>query len=203
MKLYYKPGACSLASHIALHEIGAAFEIEAVDTDAARTENGTDYTRINPKGYVPALQFDDTQVLTEGPAILQYLADAYPKAGLAPSAGSMERARMLELLTFVSSELHKAFGPLFRASASEDEKTNARTNVAGKFDTAEAMLSDGRETIVPGSFTIADAYLFVVANWANFTGIGLDAWPRLAAFVERVSKRPAVQCAMKAEGLIG
>lgn len=202
MKLYYKPGACSLASHIALVEIGAPFEIVAVDTAAGRTESGDDYLQINPKGYVPALQLDDDSVLTEGPAILQFLADGHPSASLVPAVGTMDRARMLEQLTFVSSELHKAFGPLFQDTSTEAEQAKARATVGGKFDTVEKLFADGRQTLVDGQFTIADAYLFVVANWANFTGIDLARWPQLAGFVARVAQRPAVQKALSTEGLL-
>ncbi len=201
MKLYYKPGACSLASHIVLREIGAEFAIEAVDTDAGRTETGADYSAINKKGYVPALRMDDGEILTEGPAILQYLADSTPEAKLTPKVGTSERARMMELLTFVSSELHKAFGPLFRSDASDAQQADARTLVAKKFDVVEDHLADGRATVVPGQFTIADAYLFVVANWANFTGIDLSNWTRLHAYVANIGQRPSVQAALKSEGL--
>ncbi|WP_310618651.1 glutathione transferase GstA [Flexibacterium corallicola] len=202
MKLFYKPGACSLASHIALIEINAAFEIEAVDTNSGRTEHGVDYSLINSKGYVPALQLKDGDILTEGPAILQFLADKNPQANLIPDVGTKARARMLEQLTFVSSEVHKAFGPLFREGASEEEKEIARARVGYTFESIEALLSDGRDTIIPGQFTIADAYLFVVANWANFTGIDLKRWPHLKAFITNVSARPSVQSAMRAEGFL-
>lgn len=202
MKLFYKPGACSLASHIALNEINAPFELVAVDTAAGLTNGGGDYLKINPKGYVPALQLDDDNILTEGPAILQFLADEHPSAHLIPAVGTMDRARMLEQLTFVSSELHKAFGPLFQDTSSEAEQAKAREAVGRKFDIVETVFSDGRQTLVDGQFTIADAYLFVVANWANFTGIDLVQWPQLAGFVARVAQRPAVQKALSAEGLL-
>ncbi|WP_170335053.1 glutathione transferase GstA [Ruegeria arenilitoris] len=202
MKLYYKPGACPLASHIALYETGRPFEIEAVDTAAGQTESGADYHTINPKGYVPALGLDDGSVLTEGAAVLQYIADRYPEAGLAPVAGTLARARMQEQLNWIGSELHKAFGPLFRDGTSEADKDAARTAVAGKFDLIEAQLEDGREWLVSNQFSVADAYLFVVANWANFTGIDLSRWSRLAAFVSRGAARPSAQAAMRAEGLI-
>jgi glutathione S-transferase len=202
MKLFYKPGACSLASHIALNEINAPFELVAVDTVAGLTNGGGDYLKINPKGYVPALQLDDDNILTEGPAILQFLADEHPSAHLIPAIGTMDRTRMLEQLTFVSSELHKAFGPLFQDTSSEAEQAKAREAVGRKFDIVETVLSDGRQTLVDGQFTIADAYLFVVANWANFTGIDLLQWPQLAGFVARVAQRPAVQKALSAEGLL-
>ena len=202
MKLYYKPGACPLASHIALYETGVAFEIEAVDTDADRTASGEDFRTINPNGYVPALRLADGAVLTEGAAVLQLIADRHPAAGLAPAAGSFERARLHEALNWISAELHKAFGPLFRASATEDEKAVARIAVAKKFDRVETQFSDGRSWMVGNTFTVADAYLFAVANWANFTEIDLSRWPNLAALVDRVAARPSAQKAMKAEGLI-
>ena len=202
MKLYYKPGACPLASHIALHETGRPFEIEAVDTAEGRTESGADYRAVNPKGYVPALGLDDGSVLTEGPAILQYIANSNPEADLAPAAGTLARARMQEQLNWIGAELHKAFGPLFRDGTSEAGKDEARTAVALKFDLIEAQLEDGREWLVADRFSVADAYLFVVSNWANFTGIDLARWPRLAAFVSRSAARPSAQAAMRAEGLI-
>ncbi|CUJ87750.1 Glutathione S-transferase GstA [Ruegeria denitrificans] len=202
MKLYYKPGACPLASHIALYETGRPFEIEAVDTAAGQTESGADYHTINPKGYVPALGLEDGSVLTEGAAVLQFIADSHPEAALAPVAGTLARARMQEQLNWIGTELHKAFGPLFRDGTSEADKDTARTAVAGKFDLIEAQLEDGRAWLVSNQFSVADAYLFVVANWANFTGIDLSRWPRLAAFVSRSAARPSAQAAMRAEGLI-
>ncbi|APX15706.1 glutathione transferase GstA [Phaeobacter inhibens] len=202
MKLYYKPGACPLASHIALQETGRPFEIEAVDTAAGRTEGGADYLAINPKGYVPALRLEDGSILTEGPAILQYIADSHPEAGLAPAAGTFARARMQEQLNWIGTELHKAFGPLFREGTSEAGQDEARVAVAGKFDLIETQLEDGREWLVADQFSVADAYLFVVSNWANFTGIDLARWPYLAAFVSRTAARPSAQATMRAEGLI-
>ncbi|WP_411352983.1 glutathione transferase GstA (plasmid) [Leisingera aquaemixtae] len=202
MKLYYKPGACPLASHIALYETGRPFDIEAVDTAAGRTESGADYRAINPKGYVPALGLDDGSILTEGAAVLQYIADSHPAAGLAPAAGTLARARMQEQLNWIGSELHKAFSPLFREGTPEAGKDDARSAVAGKFDLIEAQLEDGREWLVENRFSVADAYLFVVSNWANFTGIDLARWPNLAAFAGRCAARPSAQAAMRAEGLI-
>lgn len=202
MKLYYKPGACSLASHIALHETGAAFEIEAVDTDAGRTETGDDFRAISPNGYVPALRLDNGAILTEGAAVLQWIADRHHNVGLAPEAGTIDRARLHEALNWISAELHKAFGPLFRSNATENNKAAAQIAVASKFDRVEAQFSDGRTWMVADRFSVADAYLFAVANWANHTGIDLARWPSLAALVARVAERPATQNAMKAEGLI-
>ncbi|SMP28418.1 glutathione transferase GstA [Shimia sagamensis] len=202
MKLYYKPGACSLASHIILQEAGLAYDIEMVDTDAGRTEAGADYHLINAKGYVPALELDAGGVLTEGPAILQFIADSNAEAGLAPAAGTLDRARVNEQLNWIGTELHKAFGPLFRNGTSEIAKDTARAAVAGKFDLIETQLKDCREWLVSNRFSVADAYLFVVSNWANFTEIDITRWPLLAAFVTRVASRPSVQRAMRAEGLI-
>ena len=202
MKLYFKPGACPLASHIALYETGHAFDIEAVDTATGLTASGADYRAINPKGYVPALGLDDGSILTEGAAVLQYIADHHPEARLAPAVGTLSRARLQEHLNWIGTELHKAFGPLFRAGTSDADKDLARTAVAGKFDFIESQLEDGREWLVADRFSVADAYLFVVSNWASFTGIDLARWPNLAAFVSRSAARPSAQAAMRAEGLI-
>ncbi len=201
MKLYYKPGACSLASHIVLREVGADFDLDRVDTENRKTETGGDFGAINANGYVPALQLDDGQVLTEGAAILQFVADQSPDAGLAPAAGTLERARLQEHLNFVASELHKAFGPFFSNSASDTEKSAAGVKVAGKLDHFEAILGDGRSYLLGDKFSVADAYLFVVANWTGPTGMGLDRWPNLKAFCARVAARGAVQAAFRAEGL--
>lgn len=202
MKLYYKPGACPLASHIILHEVGATFELDEVDTDAGRTKTGLDYKKINPKGYVPALELDSGEVLTEGASILQYIADQYPESGLAPATGTVARARLQEYLNYVGSELHKAFGPFFSSSATDEDKKEAGLNVAKKFDYVNDLLSDGRTYLLGDKFSVADAYMFVVSNWSNFVGVDLKKWPNVAAFVERVAKRPAAQAAMKAEGLV-
>lgn len=201
MKLYYSPGACSMASHIVLHEIGRPFAVERVDGAAKRTEGGADYWAINPKGKVPALEVGG-EVLTEGPAILQFVADAAGERVLAPEPGTLARARVNEVLNYTGTELHTAFGPLFNPASDEAAKEAARANVAKKFDWLEARLADGRAYLTGAQFTVADAYAFVVANWANFTGISLAAWPRLGAFVARVAARPAAQAAMRAEGLI-
>ena len=202
MKLYYKPGACSLASHIVLREIGKDFELESVDTNTQKTNSGADFTRINPKGYVPVLGLNNGEYLTEGAAILQYLADQNPEAGLAPKSGTLERARLQEHLNFISSELHKAFSPLFSASTSDVEKQNSQTNVGRKLNHIESILADGRQYLSGNTFSVADAYLFVVTNWTHPTGIGLDKWPNIAAFSKRVAGREKVQAAMRAEGLL-
>ena len=202
MKLYYAPGACSLSPHISLREAGAAFDLERVDTRTRTTESGADYLAINPKGYVPALQLDDGEVLTECAAVVQFIADRHPAAGLAPANGSLERARLQEHLNFIASELHKAFTPLFDPSAPEAAKQAAPAAVARRLDHVEWLLADGRAYLLGERFSVADAYLFTVASWTGPTGIGLDRWPRLAAFVARVAARPAVQAAMQAEGLV-
>jgi len=202
MKLYYMPGACSLASHIALRETGEPFEIDRVDGKTKATAGGEDFRTINPKGYVPALRLDDGEVLTEGAAVLQFIADRHPAAGLAPASGTLERARVQEHLNFVASELHKAFSPLFSSTLSEAERKTAQSNVARRFDLLEKTLSDGRSYLVGDTFSVADAYLFVVASWAVPTGVGLDAWPNLKAYVERIGAREAVREAMQAEGLL-
>ncbi len=202
MKLYYSPGACSLSPHIVLREADFNFEIERVDNATKRTEGGSDFREINPKGYVPVLRLDSGELLTEGAAIVQYLADQHPQAGLAPKAGTLERARLQEHLNFTASELHKAFSPLFTSGTSDADKKTATANVERRFDHIERLLADGRSHLLGNTFSVADAYLFVVASWAKPTGIGLDKWPKLAAFVERVAARPKVRDAMKAEGLL-
>ena len=201
MKLYYLPGACSLASHIALREAGVAFDLERFDKANKKTESGADFLAINPKGYVPVLTLDDGDVLTEGAAILQYIADENPKAGLAPAAGSRERVHLQAHLNYIATEVHKAFSPLFNPNSSDAEKAAAKTRVAEKLDMVEKILSDGRSYLVGNALSVADIYLFVVVNWTFPTGIGLDTWPHVAAFHQRVAARDSVQAALKAEGL--
>lgn len=201
MKLYYKPGACSLASHIVLHELGLPHEIEKVDTAAKRTESGADYLAINPKGVVPALQLDGGEVLTEGPAILQYLADSAGAESLAPKAGTLARARVQEVLNFTGSALHVAFKPMFAPHSDDAAKAGARENIGRNLDWLEGLLSDGRPFLTGTDFTVADAYAFVVAGWCPRVGVDLGRWPKVQAFVERVAARPAVARARQAEGL--
>lgn len=202
MKLYYTPGACSLASHIVLREAGFEFDTEKVDLATHSTESGADYYAINPKGYVPALMLDDGQILTEGGAIVQYLADLKPEAGLAPPPGTLERARMNEQLIFIAAELHKAYGPLFLPGASEDSKAAARENVIRRLDYVERQLSDGKPYLLGQQLTVADIYMFVVAGWAEQMEIGSGRWPKLSAFLERIGSREAVKAALQAEGLV-
>lgn len=200
MKLYIKPGACSMASHIILAEIGGDYAVELVDTANGETAGGANYREINPKGKVPALVVEG-EVLTEGPAILQYLGDRSANLDLAPEGGTMARARVNEVLNFTGTELHIAFGPLFTPASNDAQKEAARQAVAGKLDWLETRLADGRAHLTGEAFTIADAYAFVVANWANFTGIALARWPNLSAFMARVAARASVQKVLKAEGL--
>lgn len=202
MKLYYIPGACSLAPHIVLQEIGATFTTERVDGKTHTTETGADYYQVHSKGYVPALTLDGGETLTEGPAIVQYLADNSGRNDLSPALGSVERARLQAHLNFVGTELHKAFSPLFKPDSTEDEKNAARKKVNLRLDDVEAELSDGRPFFLGDAFSVADPYLFTVANWANFTGLGLGERPNLKAYVARMAERPSVKAAMKAEGLL-
>lgn len=200
MKLYYTPGFCSLSPHIVLHELGGLFDVERVDVATKKTETGADFRAVNPKGYVPALQLQDGQVLTEGAAIVQFLADVNGARHLAPEPGTLARARLQESLNFIATELHKAFSPLFHGATGEAREA-AIANVGRKLDVVEAQFGDGRSHLQGEAFTVADAYLFVVASWTGPTGIDLDTWPRLAAFVERMRRRPSVVAAMAAEGL--
>jgi glutathione S-transferase len=199
MKLYYKPGACSLASHIVIREAGLASALELVDTKAGKTRSGADFKTINPKGYVPALELDDGQVLTEGAAILPYLADRNPDAGLAPPAGTLDRTRLLEWLVYIATELHKgAYNPLFNPKAPDDWKQLLREALATKLDFVTREL-DGRPYLLGARFSVADAYLFVVLRWSPRVGVDLGRWPLLAAYLERVGARPAVTSALAAE----
>jgi len=201
MKLYYAPGVCSLASHIALHETGLPFEIEKFNPATLKTESGEDFLKINPKSYVPALRLNDGNVLTEGAAILQYVADQNPASGLAPAAGTLERYRLQEWLTYIGTEVHKSFSPLFNKTAAEEVKNYARDLLGKRLAYLEAQLAT-RIFLMGNGFTVADAYLFVVLNWSNRVGIDLTAFPRVREYMARIAARPAVQAAMKAEGLI-
>lgn len=201
MKLYFAPGACSLSPHIVLREAGATFDIEQVDLATKKTKSGGDFTAVNAKGYVPALVLDNGQVLTEGPAIVQYIADSKPASKLAPAAGTAERVRLQEWLNYIGTELHKSFSPLFNPTASEDWKNAAKEVLSKRFDYVAKQL-EKKPYLLGDNFSVADAYLFVVQNWGGFVGFDIGKWPSIKAFAERVSARPAVQAALKAEGLV-
>jgi glutathione S-transferase len=201
MKLYYSPGACSLSPHIILREAGLSFEVEKVNLGTKKTESGKDFTTINPKGYVPALQLDDGSLLTEGPAIVQYIADKAPQSKLAPANGTMERYRLQETLNFISTEIHKGFSPLFNRSIPEEVKKTFRENLGKRFDVLSGPLEKG-PFLMGEQFTVADAYLFTVLNWCGSVNVDLSKWPVLQAYQGRVAARPHVQAALKAEGLL-
>ena len=200
MKLYFSPGACSLSPHIVLREAGLAFEPVLMSTKTHKLQDGSDYYAINGKGYVPLLELDDGQRLSEGPAIVQYIADQAPAARLAPANGTMERYRLQEWLNFITSELHKGFGVLFNPSMPEEAKAVMRTKVQGRFAWLDGQLS-GKAYLMGEHFSIADAYLFTVSRWAPRVGVELSGLANVSAYVERVGARPAVQDALKAEGL--
>lgn len=200
MKLYYAPGACSMASHIALNEIDHPAEFVKTDLRAKRTEAGDDYLTINPLGYVPALQLDNGEVLTENSAILPYIASLKPGT-LAPHGDVLAGARIHEALGFLGSELHKAFGPFFGPIDGE-ARDKAQARLDSRIDHVERLLDDGRDHLLGGQFTVADAYAFVILNWAGGIGVSLGRWPRVDAFVRRVAARPAVRRAMAEEGLL-
>ena len=201
MKLYYSPGACSLSPHIVARELGIPVELKKVNTKDKTIEGGGDYWKVNGRGYVPALELDNGQVLTEGPAIVQYLADQKPEAGLAPKNGSLERYRLQEWLNFLTSEIHKSFSPLFKPNTPEDYKKIAKDNLATRFDWLDQQLA-GKDYLTGKAFSVADAYLFVLLNWTKFQSIDLARWPNLVAFQARVGARPRVQEALQAEGLL-
>ncbi|MGH6893344.1 MAG: glutathione transferase GstA [Dongiaceae bacterium] len=200
MKLYYAPGACSHAPHILLREAGLDFSLEKVDLAAKKTETGADYKKINPHGYVPALRLDNGEVMTEGPAIDQYIADLVPAKKLAPANGTPERYKLQSWLNFISTELHKQFGPLFNPAVPAEYKTMLKEKLATRFDTINEHLSK-RQFLLGDSFTAPDAYLYTVAGWAKYSEMDLAKWPALKSFMERVGARPSALAAAKAEGL--
>jgi glutathione S-transferase len=200
MKLYFSPGACSLAPHIVSHELGQPLALVKVDTKAKRTEDGRDFLAINPKGYVPALELDDGSVLTEGPVISQYLADRKPEAGLVPAFGTPARYRAMEMLGYINSELHKSYSPLFNPAITPDWKQDRVDYLHKRYGLIDKVLAR-QEFIVGERFGIVDAYLFTVTNWAKFVKLDLSMFPALEAYQGRIAKRPAVQAAFKAEGL--
>jgi len=201
MKLYYYPGACSMAVHIALREAGIPFDLEKVDLAKHQTADGKDFYKINPKGYVPALRLDDGQVLTEDAVLLQYVADQKPASSLAPKAGTMERYRLMEWLNFISSEVHKTLGALFNPKITPEWKNNQVALFSRRCDFLVQQLG-GKPYLTGDKFTIADAYLFTILGWANFFKLDMSKWPALTDYAGRIATRPAVKEAMKAEGII-
>jgi glutathione S-transferase len=201
MKLYYAPGACSLSPHIVAREAGIPIELEKVDLAAKKTASGEDYRKVNPKGYVPALKLDNGSVITEGPVIVQYLADQKPDSGLAPRATDAARYKLQEWLTFINSEIHKGWSPLWNAKATPEMRQAALDKLTLRLDFMNSELN-GREYVAGERFSVADAYLFTVLNWAGPTKVDMANWPALQQFSSRIGARPKVQEAMKAEGLI-
>ena len=201
MKLYYSPGACSLSPHIALREAGVAFEPVLASTKSHKLQDGTDYYGINPLGYVPMLELDDGTRLREGPAIVQYVADLVPNKNLAPANGTLSRYRLQEWLTFIGTEIHKTFSPLFAPNMPEEAKAIFKAKLVSRYEWLNGQLAE--KTFVMGEhFTVADGYLFTVTNWTKPMNIDLSAFPNVTAWHARVAGRPAVQEAMKVEGLI-
>jgi glutathione S-transferase len=201
MKLYFSPGACSLSPHIALREAGLPFELARVDLGKHQLEDGSDFAKVNPKGYVPVLQLDDGSLLTEGPAIVQYIADRKPDAKLAPAQGTLARYHLMEWLNYISTEIHKMFSPLFNPQAADPVKSFARAALEQRFNYLSQELAS-RPHLMGQSFSVADGYLFTVLGWTKWAGIDLTRWPVLEAYVARVGARPAVQAALRAEGLL-
>ena len=201
MKLYYSPGACSLSPHIALKESGLAFEAIAAPTKTHQLPDGTDYYTINPLGYVPLLVLDDGTQLREGQVIVQYVADQVPAKQLAPANGTFARYKLQEWLSFIGTELHKGFSPLFNAAMPEEAKTLAKTRLISRLTWVDGELA-GKSYLMGDTFTVADGYLFVVAGWSKHVGVDISGLANLGAFMARVGERPAVQEALRAEGLV-
>lgn len=201
MKLYYSPGACSLSPHIVLHETGLPFEVVLAPTKTKKLPDGSDYTTVNPLGYVPFLTLDDGRTLHEGPAIVQFLADQVPAKALAPANGTWERYKLQEWLTFIGTELHKGFSPLFAPGMPEEAKAMARERLNSRLAWVDGELA-GKQFLMGDTFTVADAYLFTVTNWGQYVGVDIGGLANLGAYRARVGARPAVVAAMKAEGLI-
>lgn len=201
MKLYYSPGACSLASHIVLSEIGQAFELSKVDLKSKVTQDGEDFTKINPYGYVPSLNIDGGIVLNEGVAIMQYLADKAPGSNLVPPNGSFERYKLQSMLTFINSELHKMIGSLFNPTLTDAAKQAVIVRIDARLNTFSEQLGDDNFA-VNNQYSVADAYLFTVLGWLKIFKIDINQWPKLANHAAMMVSRPAVQSALKAEGLI-
>lgn len=202
MKLYYSPGACSLSPHIVLHEAGLPFTPVLASTKSKKLQDGTDFNTINAKGYVPVLELDDGQRLTEGPAIVQWIADQAPAKNLAPAAGTLARYRLMEWLNFVTSEVHKAFSPLFNPAINEEAKAVYRERLKGRYAYIDTQLA-GKQYLMGDTFTVADAYLYTCTRWCGFAKVDIAGFTNLEAYMARVAARPAVQAAIKAEGLPG
>ncbi len=201
MKLYYAKGACSLSPHIVLLEAGLPYTLEKVDMGSKKTDKGADYLTVNNKGAVPTLQLDDGKVLTEGPAIVQYLADLKPDSGLAPRAGTFERYQLMEILNYITSEVHKGFTPLFNPASSAEMKSAAKAALDKRFEWLTGFLGN-KNYLMGSTFTVADAYLFTVLSWTAHVGIDLGKWPALSAYHGRIAQRPKVQDALREEGLL-
>lgn len=201
MKLYYYPGACSMAPHIALREAGFSFDLDKVDLAHKRTESGEDFTKVNPKGYVPALRLDNGEILTEAAVILQYLADQKPQAELAPKTGTMEHYRLMEWLNFIAAEIHKTLGALFNPKITPEWKANQIALFGRRCDYLIQAIGS-RPYLMGERFSVADAYMFTVLGWANMFKLDMDKWPTLKDYMGRIAARPAVKEAMRAEGLI-
>lgn len=198
MKLYFSPGACSLSPNIVAHEAGLPLTLERVDIRAKKTAGGGDFWAINAKGYVPVLELDDGRRLTEGPAIVQYLADQKPGSGLAPAAGTFERYRLQEMLGFINSEIHKTYSPLFNDATPAETRAERQETLKKRYAVIDATLA-GKEYLFGADFTVADAYLFTVTRWATFLKLDLSAFENVTAFQARVAARPAVVAALAAE----
>ena len=201
MRLFYSSGACSLSPHIVAREAGIELDLQKVDLKTKTMVSEGDYLAINPKGSVPALQLDDGEILTEGPVIVQYLADLRPEKGLAPPAGTLERYRLQEWLGYINSELHKSYSPLFRPDTPAQTRTERQAYLNRRYTLVEQRLAT-QPYLLGTAFTVADAYLFTVTNWAGVVKLDLSAFPNLRAFQERIAARPAVKAAMSAEGLL-
>ena len=201
MKLFYASGACSLSPHIVAREAGIDLQLQKVDLTTQTIATAGDFLSVNPKGYVPALQLDSGEILTEGPAIVQYLADLKPQSGLAPPAGTLARYRLEEMLGYINSELHKSYSPLFRPDIPAETRAEQQAYLLRRYALIDQQL-EGRKYLFGDTFTVADAYLFTVTGWAEYVKLDLSQYANLRTFQQRVSARPAVQAAMKAEGLI-
>lgn len=198
MKLYFSPGACSLSPHIVAHEAGLTLALEHVDPGTKKLRDGRDFLSINPKGYVPVLELDNGELLTEGPAVVQYLGDLKPEAKLVPPAGTIERYRLQEMLGYINSEIHKSYGPLFNSKTPPEQRADREAYLRKRYSLVDTVLAD-KPFLLGTQFTAADAYLFVVTRWAKYVKLDLSSFKNLSAFQDRIAARPAVQAAIAAE----